>query len=639
MIGIVCGGGKYPRLVIESCIKKGFDICLLIIGRTDRFDNYSKLPKLCVNFGKIGLALEFFKLNRVDKIVFAGHVKRPKLSELDLDRVGINWLLKLWYPMIFKGDNALLSAVSCLFAQENIQVVSGTNFLDDVLLKEGTYSDIELSKKERNDIILGIREAQSLGLQDIGQGVVISDGRIIAREDKWGTDALISRCYEGILVKTSKPQQDFRLDLPTIGVDTIENLHRHGFKGLVIEAGKTIVIDKEAVVQKAKEYRLFFQAILLSKKRRIFIMAGEASGDYLGARLMRSIKRLDNDVEFIGIGGHCMDRAGLIRLFSISELSIIGIWEIIGKIFSMKKCIKRTADTILRYQPDVVIGIDSSGFNFRVYKILKKNKFMSSIIHYVAPPVWAWRKWRAKSLHKFIDKLMVLLPFEKEIFSKYQLPTVFVGHTIAMDRDFLPVSEKKDQRYVTVTLLPGSRPSEIEKHMPILREFTELMAKKYSNVRFMLPTITEIAPLIKKHVDNWKIKPTVSTKKMKKVKAYNMSDVAVAASGTVTLELAKMQVPFVVIYKTSFVSYFLVKKLIQIPYVCLVNILSGRALVKELLQRECTAKNIFDEVTDLLFSGKAQTQREEFKKIMNQLAAEPDCAAKEVVETINNATC
>jgi len=126
---------------------------------------------------------------------------------------------------------------------------------------------------------------------------------------------------------------------------------------------------------------------------------------------------------------------------------------------------------------------------------------------------------------------------------------------------------------------------------------------------------------------------------MKKVKAYNMSDVAVAASGTVTLELAKMQVPFVVIYKTSFVSYFLVKKLIQIPYVCLVNILSGRALVKELLQRECTAKNIFDEVTDLLFSGKAQTQREEFKKIMNQLAAEPDCAAKEVVETINNATC
>lgn len=636
MIGIICGEGNYPKLVAQHCIKKKQKCCLIFIGKYERHEDYPDVPKVTVKLGQIGSILGFFRFNDVDKVILAGHIKRPGLFDLSLDSVGVKWLAKLWKPLLFSGDDALLRSVGDLLAKENIKLVAGTDYLSNqVFIKEGIFSKRVPTEEEQQDVHLGIREAQMLGMQDIGQCVVVSNGKIIGKEDKSGTDALIDRCYDGILIKTSKPQQDSRMDLPTVGPQTIENLYNHGFKGLVIEADKTIVVDKEKVIRKVNEYGLFFQAIKLKRDIKVFIMAGEASGDYLGGRLMKDMRKINENIEFVGVGGQCMEQAELFELFSISKLSIIGIWEVIGKIFQIKKLIKQTAKFIVDYNPNVLISIDSSGFTHRVDKLVKKMNPDIPIVHYVAPPVWAWRKWRVKDLYKFIDKLMVLFPFEKDIFSKYDLDTAFVGHPVASDEDFsINEEERASSKNLTITLLPGSRKSEIEAHMPILKKFAELMSEKYPGVQFYLPTVKEVAPLIKEYVKDWKVKPIVSTKKMKKVKAYNLSHLAVAASGTVTLELAKMKLPFIAIYKTSFITYHLVKWLIQVPYVCLVNILSGKFVVPELLQDECTPENIYTAAENIITLHQDIEQKKQFGKIIKQLSIPRSKSAEEVFSVI-----
>ncbi len=633
MIGIFCGRGEYPKVVIESCKRQKQDFCLLFVDGYDRDLFYPEVPKLVFKLGQVGRVLQFLKLNNVKKVTLAGHVKRPGLFDLSLDLEGFKWLTKLWKVLFHAGDDALLRRIAELFKDNGIELVSGTNFMNGAFFSEGIYSERKPTEEEQAEIELGVRESQMLGIRDIGQSIVVCGGEVIAKEDVSGTDALIDRCFDGVLVKTSKPQQDFRMDLPVIGVQTIENLHRHSFRGIVVEADRTIILDKDEVLKKIDEYGLFFQAIKIRKKHKVFIVAGESSGDYLGGRLIKDLKKIDEDIEFAGIGGPCMEEAGMINLCPISKLSVIGIWEVLGKIFYFKNLIRKAADTIINYNPDVVVTIDSSGFTHRIDKRVKRKKSDIPIVHYVSPPVWAWRGWRAKNLHKFIDKLMVLLPFEVDFLKSYGVNTTFVGHPIASDTDFVEDDSLKPKD-LTITLLPGSRPSELERHMPILKKFSELMIEKHPEVRFYLPTVKTVAHLIKKYVEDWKYKPTVSTKKLKKVKAYNSSHVAVAASGTVTLELAKMGLPFVVIYKTSLITAKLVKWLIKIPYVCLVNILAGESLVPELLQDDCTPENIAESVENVLNTDLKDRQKTGFAKIVKSLKVDRMKAAQEVYSYI-----
>ena len=628
MIGIFCGKGEYPKIVVDSCKRQKLDFCLLFVDGYDHGLFYPDVPRVAFKLGQVGKVLQFLKLNNVKKITFAGHVKRPGLFDLSLDFEGFRWLIRLWKVLLCGGDDALLRGIADLLKEKGIELVSGTDLLKGAFFSEGIYSERKPTEEEQAEIELGVRESQMLGIQDIGHSV-------IAKEDASGTDALIDRCFDGILVKTSKPQQDFRMDLPVIGVQTIENLHRHNFRGIVIEADRTIILNKNEVLEKVDEYGLFLQAIKIRKKHKVFIVAGESSGDYLGGRLMKDLRKIDEDIEFVGIGGPCMEEAGIINLCPISKLSVIGIWEVIGKIFYFRDLINKTANTIVNYNPDVLVTIDSSGFTHRVDKLVKKKKSDIPIVHYVSPPVWAWRGWRAKDLHKFIDKLMVLLPFEEDFLKNYGVNTVFVGHPVASDADFTEDDSLKSKD-LTITLLPGSRPSELEHHMPILKEFSELIIEKHPEVRFYLPTVKTVAPLIKRYVANWKYKPTVSTKKLKKVKAYNSSHVAVAASGTVTLELAKMGLPFVAIYKTSFVTAKLVEWLIKIPYVCLVNILAGKSLVPELLQDECTAGNIAGAVENILNTDLKYQQKNDFLKIIKSLKVDRMKSAQEVYSYIQN---
>lgn len=650
MLGIICGGGEYPRLIAKACQAKNEKFCLVFLKGFCEESNWPDANFLSVELGQVEQVVNFFHANGVSDVVFAGYVRRPNFSQISLDKKGTAWLLKLG-KTIFDGDDALLRAVSNLMSQEGFKIKAGNDYLKDVFLGEGTFSKRNLSSSDLCDVKVGFQAAKSLGAKDIGQAVVVYNGSVIAMEDEKGTDDLIERSAQirkssagGILVKTSKPQQDNRLDLPTIGVDTIENLHRHGFDGIVVESSNCIVLNKQAVIDKVNEYGMFIAGVA-AEQLKIFIIAGEASGDYLGGSLMQDISAISNNsVEFFGVGGPVMFKAGLKELFSIRELSIIGIFEVIGKIFRVKKMINKTVQKIIEYKPNVVVTIDSSGFTHRVAKRLKRFTTDIPVVHYVAPPVWAWRKWRAKTMYRFIDKLMVLFPFEVELFTKHHLNTVFVGHPIAIDPDFEKPSDDRIRNFKLsyklegkkiITLLPGSRVSEIKKHMPILEGFVSLMLQEDANVQFVVPTIPDLKDMILEAVQKWDQTPVILSNKPQKVLAYYSSDMAIAASGTVTLELARVGLPFIVIYKTSRLTYRIVKSLIQVSNVCLVNILANKTIIPELLQDDCTAENIFQHALQLLEPNSQQSQKEAFGEVMKSLTAAKQTAAMEVIKIAN----
>ncbi|MDR1236357.1 MAG: lipid-A-disaccharide synthase [Holosporaceae bacterium] len=647
MICIVCGGGSYPRLVARACVEKKSDFCLIFLNGFCVPKNWPDVPCITINFGEIEKAIDFLKQHGAEKIVFAGRVKRPNFNQISLDKKARCWLLRLG-KAVGAGDDALLRAVADLIRHEGFEVISGTSLLDDIFLPEGSFSERRPSLADYSDIDVGVAAAGKLGISDLGQAVVVCEGKVVDEEDADGTDALIERCGskfpndEKILVKISKPRQDDRLDLPAIGVKTVEMLHKNKFAGVALEANKCLVINKDDVIRRADELNIFIEAVSVSVSK-IFIVAGEASGDYLGGKLMEDISGiLKKKVEFFGVGGPCMERAGLQKLFSIDRLSVMGILEVVGKIFYIRKLIRKTVKAVCNYRPDVIITIDSSGFTHRVAKGVKKEGCKIPIVHYVAPPVWAWRGWRAKAMPGFLDKLMVLFPMEPAYFEKHGLQTVFVGHPIAVDPDFDKPSPEQleefkrpifDDRDLVVTLLPGSRMAEIDHHMPVLEEFTQLMAKKYKNVKFIIPTIESLEKKIGKMTSSWSQKPVIVTDKTQKVLAYYSSNIAVAASGTVTVELARVGLPFVAIYKTSYITYLIVKFLIKVDNICLVNLLSKKKVIPELLQKNCTGRNIFNSVEKILRFEKTEEQKRAFQRIINLLKGEPNRAATEVLKS------
>ncbi|MDR1982860.1 MAG: lipid-A-disaccharide synthase [Holosporaceae bacterium] len=652
-IGIVCGGGDYPRLVAQACVERGYDFCLVFLNGFCSEENWPTSKSISVNLGEIGAAIDFLKKNKVKKIIFAGKIKRPNFHQLSMDKKGKSWLLKLRKD-IFSGDDRLLKAVAELIQQEGFKIIAGTSLLEDVFFQEGVFSLRRPSALDQHNINLGISAAEELGLSDLGQSVIVYNGRILGRENEDGTNALIERCglkskKGGVLIKISKPQQDNRLDLPTIGVETIEMLYKNNFDGVAVEAGKCIILNKDAIIRRANELNIFVTAVKV-KTAKIFIIAGEASGDYLGGKLMRNIIKISNQrVEFFGVGGRYMEKAGLKKFFAVQELSIMGIWEIIGRVFHVHRLILRTVQAICDYQPDVVVTIDSSGFTHRVAKKIKSVAAGRTIpiIHYVAPPVWAWRPWRAKSMYKFIDGLMVLFPFEPQYFNKHGLKTVFVGHPVVTDPDFNKPKDSKLQNFLNsvfkvngkkelkiITLLPGSRTSEITRHLPILEEFAQLMINKYKDVKFIIPTIENLESDIKIMTKHWKHKPIIVTKTSQKILSYYLSDMAIASSGTVALELARAGLPFIVIYKTSFITYSIVKFLIKVRNVCLVNLLAGENVIPELLQQNCTAENIFHHAEKLLDSKELEKQKQAFTKVIKMLRGSPHKAAKEILKLV-----
>ncbi|CAO5682634.1 MAG: Lipid-A-disaccharide synthase [Holosporales bacterium] len=373
----------------------------------------------------------------------------------------------------------------------------------------------------------------------------------------------------------------------------------------------------------------------------VYMIAGESSGDYLGACLIESFKKKQNKIVFSGIGGPLMEKEGIYSLFATSELSVMGFVELIPHFLHILKRIDQTVEDILKKKPDVVITIDSSGFCHRVIKKLKKRIRQESLddipcIHYVAPQVWAWRPKRAKKLPHFLDALLCLLPFEPPYFTKHGLLTHFVGHPLTQNLD--NIKKHHDDQVLKILILPGSRKSEVLSLLPIFLDVLLKIEKENpfkQKVEYYLPTLPHLEELVKSILTPYSFTVHTTIDYSLKEEWFNKANFAIAASGTVSLELSKHLVPHLIAYKMNPFTAFLVKRLIKVPYASLVNILMEKEVVPECLMQNCTAEYIYKKLQTLTHSGKEDMQKAlNLLKCPDQKISPSDYAVEKIEEIL-----
>ena len=333
---------------------------------------------------------------------------------------------------------------------------------------------------------------------------------------------------------------------------------------------------------------------------KVFLIAGEASGDRLGAALMRGLKRLQPDVTFQGVGGVEMTAEGLTSRFPMSELSIMGLFEVLPKYFHLKRRIREVADAILRAKPDVVVTIDSPDFCLRVAKLVKAQSDIK-IVHYVAPSVWAWRPHRAERMRGVVDHVLALLPFEPPYLERAGVPCTFVGHPVTTEpvADPAQVTAYKEAQGEgpLVLLLPGSRRSEITRLLPVFLETLAALTAHHPRLKALLPVAPGMGDVVREMT---KDSPVTLVEGADKSLAFHAADVALAASGTVSLELAAAGTPMVIGYKMNPLTYRIMKAKLLIDTVTLVNLVAESRTVSEFLGPNCTAANLTRALDHLL---------------------------------------
>ena len=324
----------------------------------------------------------------------------------------------------------------------------------------------------------------------------------------------------------------------------------------------------------------------------IFLVAGEPSGDALGGRLMAALKRMcGGKVRFAGIGGPLMEAEGLQSLFPMAELSIMGLAEVLPHIPRLARRIRQTVAEAKSRRPAAVVTIDSPGFNFRVAKRLGGAGI--PLIHYVAPTVWAWRPRRAREIAAFLDHLLALLPFEPPYFEAVGLPCTFVGHSVVESGAGRGNGEDFRARHgisgeaPLICVLPGSRRGETARLMPLFAQTLGILAKDRPDLTAVVPTVEAVAAEVGRAASGWPVPSVVVNGEAEKFHAFAASDVALAASGTVSLELAMAALPTVIAYRVNGLTAWLARRMIRVKFVNLINLVLDRAAVPELLQEDC----------------------------------------------------
>ena len=362
-------------------------------------------------------------------------------------------------------------------------------------------------------------------------------------------------------------------------------------------------------------------------KKIIFIIAGEPSGDRLGAMLVKSLrKKCSHKLDIYGIGGSDLLSNGLKPIFPISDISVMGFTSVLLNINRLIKRIKETSSAIVSLNPDIVITIDSPDFCFRVAKRVKRTKPSVKIIHYVAPQIWAWREGRAKNMKKYIDHLIAIFPFEKIYFDKYNLPCSYFGNPLVeldfslADIDIFTSVNNIRKDYFKILLFPGSRISDVPRLLNIFLESINILCKLGKKIHVIIPTLDELKNVIEKRMTKTSFPYTIVTKKADKNAAYKSADIAVATSGTVSIDLAVARVPYITAKKVSFLSYLIAKFLVKIKFINMINILMEKEVVPELIQKDCNPQKISYLINTLLESEKIRNvQLDHTKEALNKI--------------------
>jgi lipid-A-disaccharide synthase len=361
------------------------------------------------------------------------------------------------------------------------------------------------------------------------------------------------------------------------------------------------------------------QVSAVGKNKTIMIVAGEASGDMHGARLVREMLKIDPSLNFYGIGGNRMQDAGVKLLVNVAETAVVGLTEVISKFGTLFRIIRQAKKSLDEMKPELVILIDYPDFNlYFVAPAAKKRNI--KIFYYISPQVWAWRKSRINKIKRLVDKMAVILPFEVDTYAVKGFVVDYVGHPLL---DLVkPAYSKQESRKMfnldesktTIGLLPGSRVTEVKKLLPEILRAAEILARRIPNVQFVLPLADMLdEKIVAEITSRFSVKVRVIAGHT--YEAISCADLAIVASGTATLETALLGVSMIIIYKISPLSYFVGKLFIRIKNIGLVNIIAGKTIVPELIQGKANAQSIASEAIDIL------TSVERKKEMINELAA------------------
>lgn len=335
----------------------------------------------------------------------------------------------------------------------------------------------------------------------------------------------------------------------------------------------------------------------------VFIIAGEPSGDVLGARLMAALKtETAGRIRFAGIGGERMMAEGLRTLFPISELALMGIFEVLQHIPRILRRIRETVAAVDALKPDLVLTVDAPGFTLRVAKKLKGHGM--PLVHYVAPTVWAWKPGRAMKIAQFLDRLLVILPFEAPYFEKHGLSCDFVGHPAVEDLRRGDGAAFRMRHGIAIDApllcaLPGSRASEIRRLIPVYRETVRLLVQRVPGLQVVIPAVGHLAEAIRETTNDWPTPLIVVPEAQEKHDAFAAATVALVKSGTTSIEVAVAGLPCVITQRLNVISGWLILRAVKVKHMSIINLLLNRRLQPELIQDQCKPELLADALAEL----------------------------------------
>lgn len=348
----------------------------------------------------------------------------------------------------------------------------------------------------------------------------------------------------------------------------------------------------------------------MSKTITVALVAGEASGDILGAGLMQALKQQHPSIEFIGVGGPLMEAQGLTSYFPMERLSVMGLVEVLGRLPELLKRRKRLVQTFLQRKPDVFIGIDAPDFNLDLELKLKQAGIKT--VHYVSPSVWAWRQKRVFKIQKACDLMLTLLPFEAQFYQEHQVPVCFVGHPLANSIALEPKRQAArtqlglEQDAVYVALMPGSRGGEVSRLGSLFLDTAKELLKTRPDLKFLLPAANDLRyAQLQSLLAQQDLPVTLLHGQSQAV--LEACNAVLIASGTATLEALLFKRPMVVAYKLAGLTYWILQKMVRSPYISLPNLLAQKMLVPEMLQDQATPELLAQKMLPLLADGSEQT--------------------------------
>ena len=339
----------------------------------------------------------------------------------------------------------------------------------------------------------------------------------------------------------------------------------------------------------------------------VYIIAGEPSGDILASRLMQALQRQSPGVSFAGIGGETMIAMGFQSLFDISEISVMGFWEVAPRLPLILKRMKQIMADMEERRPDVVVTVDSWGFVSSILKKLRKKGSKIPTVHYVAPQVWAWKKGRAPKAAKLMDRLMTLWPYEPQYFEKYGLRCDFTGHPVIENTMDLPedsaafrVKYGIPESSLLLCVLPGSRHSEVKRLAPIFKKVALRLSARYPDLFVVIPVVEALEEEVRQAFADMPVPHCLLTGQRERYRAFCAGSFALAASGTVTLELTACGTPHLIAYRFSRPTNWIAKRLVTTSYANLINILANKPIIPEFVLDNCRDDLIYAKALELM---------------------------------------